>query len=508
MAKITKAVNIGKRISKESKKLSELYWTKYTVGYDFGCDKAYDDLIKNFTDKKNFEVINDLLEKDLSPIDRRRVELLHKSFKPFHRSDEINELSKKIKQLTMKISGVNNKHRNKIDGKDTALSEIYRIMAKDTKEENRKKAYHALSQVNKPLVDNGFLELIDLRKEYAKLSGEKNFVEFKLKEKELDINTFKNWKKEVGSAADKIKKSRDEYAQKYLNLPELKPWNSSYLSSKIAPLMNTEIDMSNFYEPIRKLYSKFGFDITKNNVTYDIFPRQNKSEWGYFFSIDSKVDSRILANVQNRYAEFGVLLHETGHALHDYSMEDKDDLLNYGVSDIISEGFANFFGSYLYEEMFYKDIIDKKQLKDVKKQIKEMDKWNKINKLREVGAILFDHELYKTNLKTLDDVNQLRWKIDKELYKDVPHGGEPNWGTTIHYTTHPMVLHSYTMGDATFEMIKQVFCKKNKLESVNDEPEKFGKFMMKEVIKPSGLYTFNELYKRISGEEFSLKYLK
>ncbi|NOR45585.1 MAG: peptidase M3A and M3B thimet/oligopeptidase F, partial [Candidatus Delongbacteria bacterium] len=348
MDKITKAINIGKKLDKTSKKFSELNWVKYTAGYDFGIEKSYDKIINILKSKKNYEVINELLQKDLSPLDRRRVDLLKKGFEPYHLSEELNELDKRIQQVTMKLSGVNNKHRNKIDGEEISLVEIFRILREDDSKANRKKAFHALSQVNKPLVDNGFIELVNLRKEYAKLAGSNNFVEYKLKESELDFNTFNTWKDDVRSMADKLKKTRNEYAVKYLKTPKLEPWDNNYLNSKIAPLMNTEVDMTEYYKHIKDLYLKFGFDISKNNVTYDIFPRKNKSEWGYLFTIDPKVDIRVLANVQNRYNEFDVLLHETGHALHDFSLKGKNDLLNDGISNIIAEGFADFFSDYLF----------------------------------------------------------------------------------------------------------------------------------------------------------------
>lgn len=506
MIKITKANRINKKLKNISKEIGELNWVKYTTGYDLGVEKAVDKMLKILKNKKYYEVINQLLQTNLTTIDRRRVELLKQGFEPYHLSEELIEIDKKIIKLTVKLSDVINKHRNKIDGKDVTLVEIYRILREDNNNFNREKAYNALAQVNKPLVENGFIDLINLRKEYAKAAGANDFVEYKLNQSELDYKIFKGWKNDIRSIADNLKKTRNEYAIKYLKKPELEPWDNSYISSKLAPLLNTEVNMSNYYKVLQSLYSKFGFDISKYNITYDIFPRKNKSEWGLFFNIDPKVDCRILANVQNRYSEYRVLLHETGHALHYFNLENKDDLLNDGISDIITEGFANFFGSCLYDEMFYKIILDKKILNEVKSQFDALKKWQNINKIREIGAIIFEQELYKTGIKTLDDINQLKWKLEKEMYNNDPYGAEPLWGYIMHHTTHPIMLHSYTLGDVTFEMMKRVFCKKENIKSINESPNKFGQFMIKELIKPSGMYKFNELFKKVSGEEFSLKF--
>ena len=62
------------------------------------------------------------------------------------------------------------------------------------------------------------------------------------------------------------------------------------------------------------------------------------------------------------------------------------------------------------------------------------------------------------------------------------------------------------MGDVTCEMLAKVFEEKFG-QKIFDNPEAFGKFLVDEVIKPSGIYKYNELFKRISGKDFSLQYM-
>jgi oligoendopeptidase F len=507
MDKIKAAVKIAQKLQKAGKKHGELGWTKYTAGYDFGLDKAYNDYVKILKDKKNYEIINGLLQKSLNPDDKRRIDLLKKAFEPFHLSDEINKLDTKISELTNKLSGVLNTHRNKINGKDISTAELYKILSEDDKRSNRKKAYLSLAQVNKPLVENGFLELIKLRNEYAKLYGHTNYVEYALKRSEIDCKTFDSWKPEIKKMSGKINGVRNEYGERYLKIDKLEPWDGPYLASKIAPLVNQSMDMSDFYKHVSSFFLDFGFDISKYNITYDIYPRKNKSEWGYYFSIDSGNDVRILANATNKLSDYYTLLHETGHAVHGSILGNEDLLMQYGVSDIISEGFANFFGKSYINETFYKKVFDKKMVKKVEEQFKSLKKWRKINEIRNMDSAIFDQELYKNKLDTLDDINQLMWKLEKELWKNDSHEGEPVWGHTIHHTTHPIILHSYFMGDVTLDMMQNVFMKKEKVESIAEKPKQFGNFMADELIKPSGRYTFDELFKRISGEKFSLKFL-
>ena len=280
------------------------------------------------------------------------------------------------------------------------------------------------------------------------------------------------------------------------------PWDEAYIRSQISPSLNATVDMSNFYNIIRDFFVNFGIDIDGYNITYDIFPRRNKSEWGYNFPIETRKDSRILANVKNRYNEYGVLLHETGHGVHSFLQDPEETILNRGISGIITEGIANLFGSFLYDELFYKNFFDN----SVEEEFKEIQEYEKLSYLRFIGNIFFDHELYRNNIQNLDDIYKIYFKTYGDLFGDKAYEEAPPFGYRIHYTTHPIYMHNYFMGDVTCEMLRKVFCNKYGANSISEKPKEFGEFLIKDVIEPSGLYKYEELFERISGEEFSLKW--
>lgn len=506
MSGIKKLTEIGEKLADLAENYSKLSWTQYTTGFDFGINEAYQKLMTVYQDKKNFDLISEYLEKDLSSEDKRRVELIYNSFKDYHLKPELSELDLKIQKQTTKLSQVLNTHRPVFEGRPISSVELSDIVTNDPDEKRRKEAYFARNQVNKPLIEAGFIELLNLRKEYAKVYGASDFVGYSLTKSELNPEIFKSWKDETRVVKEKINQERSRYALKYLGKEELNPWDAAYMYSKMAPLTQTKVDMMNFYEPVRKLFAKFGFDITKNNVTYDVYSRKNKSEWGYQFTIRHGVDSRILANVKNRYDEFGVLLHETGHAVHAFGTDPNDVLMNYGISGIISEGIANLFGGYLEHEEFYKEFFTD-NLTNAKEQFQDVRRWSNINHIRSVVRIMFDQDLYRTKIEKLDDIHNLLWNLEEDLTGFTVKDQDPVWGSTIHHTTHPIYLHNYFMGDVTAAMLKGVFRKEHNIQDEMEEGLGFGKFLDEKVIKPAGRYKYAELFKMISGDNFSLKWI-
>ena len=497
-----KILEFANRLADMETNLAKLEWVQYTVGYDFGIEEAYKELNEFLEDKANFELVLEYKNIDLDPVNKRRVEIAYESIKPYHLSDELNELNIKIQKKTNELSMILNTFRFKLDGKDVSSVDLTQILSIEDNRELRKKAYFARNQINQPLIDGGFIDLINMRKEYAKLNGDKDFVEYSLKQNELSPTIFDGWKDDIKSQLDNLNTKRKEYAKKFLNSDEMMPWDEDYIKTKISPSQNLTVDMSSYYEVLRGFFLKFGLDLDEYNITYDIFSRKNKSEWGYNFPIKDGVDSRILANVKNKYHEYEVLLHETGHGIHSFLLNPDEVLLNQGVSGIIAEGIANLFGGFLYDEMFYSNFFDK----SIDSEFKELAEYEKLNYLRFIGNIFFDHELYRNDIKSIDDIYNLYFKVFGDLFGDKTLDEAPPFAYRIHYTTHPIYMHNYFMGDVTCEMIRKVFCKNHGVENISDKPKEFGELLINEVINPSGLYKYEELFKKISGEEFSLKW--
>ena len=57
------------------------------------------------------------------------------------------------------------------------------------------------------------------------------------------------------------------------------------------------------------------------------------------------------------------------------------------------------------------------------------------------------------------------------------------------------------------EMMKHKYASDNGLNHFFDDPKGFMTYVHDSIIKPLGRYTFEELFERVAGEPFSLKFL-
>lgn len=506
MSDIKRVIKIIEALNEKKVKASRLSWVQYTSGYDFGIKENYEEMLEFMKDKDNFSIIKEHLELELNEVDQRRVELVYNSFENYHKSEEVNQFQLKIQDKVTELSKILNTYRFKLDGNEVTAVELAQILNSNDNRDYRKKAYLAKNQINKPMIEAGFLELIEMRKELARLNGFDSFVEYKLDEEELEASLFDGWKEQVNALLPQMNEVRSKYAKKYLNDSIIHPWDEQYIEAQIAPSLSKAVNMLQYYPHIAKLFEKFGFKLDDYNITYDIFSRANKSEWGYNFPIETAKDSRILANVKDKYYEYGVLLHESGHGVHSFLKNPEEVILNSGISGIITEGIANLFGGLIYEEIFFKDFFDSDGEK-AQKEFEEIKVWKKMNSLRAVSRILFDQTFYKTNNKSLEDVYDMFWEIEHEVLGTKRGDYEVPWAFLIHHTTHPIYLHNYFMGDVTCEMLISSFNSRYGTKSITENPKAFGEFLYEEVIKPSGRYTYSALFEKISGDKFSLKYL-
>lgn len=494
---------ISKELDAISSDYSACLWTQYTTGFDLGVTKAYQKIIDYKKNPENFRMICDTFEKSLDPIEVRKAQILKNSFKSYHQSEKVTKLIEQIQIKKNELMDFINKYRPTLDGQEITSNQIAQILADSPDRNFRQKAYECRIPLNKILVDRGFIQLIELRKELAQAQGFTNFVACKLENDELTAAIFKSWPQDCKNRRDSYQQKTQSWAQNFLKIENLEPWDWSFLNAKLCSYSQARMDFTHFLKPLKKMFSQFGFDIQNLNLTFDIFPRKNKSEWGYNFPVSIGYDSRVLANVTDRFADYWVLLHETAHGVHYLGLDPEESALNSGVSGIVAEGFANYFGNLAYSKEFISEVFP---VAEVEKAFSEFKQTEKIQNLREIATIsntLFDQQLYLNKINSLDDINQLKFSLDQDLLGTKSMREAP-WANTIHYTSHPIYMHNYFLGDVMCEKMKTVFSRHNAGRTAEEKPLEFGTFWKEKVLSPSGRYPFLELYEKVCEEKLSI----
>lgn len=492
---------IAKEISDLYKDVSSKRWVQYTTGFDLGITDA-ENRVKDY--KKNpemYKLVLNALASQVSPLEKRKAEILNKSIKDYHLSDKVKKMKDEIDVLENSLMDILNKFRAQIDGKEVSSTEREKILSQSADRNLRQKAYESNLPLNQILVDHGFLKLVNLRKELAAESGADNFVDYVLDQEDLNLDLFRDWASICEQRSSKYQSKSNELAERYLKVDCLMPWDQKYVKNQICSLNKTQVDMTNFQDLMTKTFSKFDFDLSKLNLTYDIFPRKNKSEWGYHFMIEMGKDSRILANVSNRFSDYWVLLHETAHGAHYMGLNPEENILNWGVSGILSEGFANFFGNQCYSKEFLSEVF-RDNYEDAFHEFKKLDSFTHYQNYQIVPDILFDQQLYLKDLNSANDLQELRQSIGKQVLGE--GGYTVPWARLIHHTSHPIYLHNYFLGDVMSENMKKEFSKRFPRKKAEENPDQFGRFWKSELLNPSGKDPFLKLYKNVFNTDLSI----
>ena len=108
-----KLLKMADRLDEMRTNMSKLSWVQYTSGYDFGIKEAYKEMNDFLEDKGNYDLVMEYMERDLDPINKRRVEIAHNSVKSYHLSDELNTLKLKMQNKTNELSMILNTFRFK-----------------------------------------------------------------------------------------------------------------------------------------------------------------------------------------------------------------------------------------------------------------------------------------------------------------------------------------------------------------------------------------------------------
>ncbi|MFA5072202.1 MAG: hypothetical protein WC511_07690, partial [Candidatus Pacearchaeota archaeon] len=340
---------LNKEYLKIHKKYEELYWISYMGDHsvDKELNKAHKAKDAFLSNNEYYNKVNSLL-KESDAETKERLDIWLNFFKNYQLDSKTLKLKNKINQLESKIlkirssqkEGYTDPYTNKFV---TASSLKMRTMINTNPDEKIRKACFNAKEKMATILVKEYVQMIQLRNEYAKALGFNDFYDYKVQTD--DGMTKKELFSLFDSIYEKTKYAFSNIRNLEQKMPGLrKPWNFNYLLS--GDFTKEEDPYFQFDDALLRWglsFSALGIDFKKGILTLDLLDRKGKYNNGFchwpdlvHFDKDKRIPGKsnftctvVLGQIGSGIQGYNTLFHEGGHAAHMLNSEQKDVILNH-----------------------------------------------------------------------------------------------------------------------------------------------------------------------------------
>ncbi|MBI4624567.1 MAG: M2 family metallopeptidase [Verrucomicrobia bacterium] len=430
-----------------------------------------------------------------------------------------------LKKITAKANAIEqafNVFRANVNGKETADSEVRKILKESRDSAPRRAVWEASKAVGRA-VEKDLKELVALRNEAARNLGFADFhvMQLQLNEQsqtdvlrlfdqldDLTREPFRNAKAEVDARLA---------ANCGVPVEQLRPWHYHDPFFQDSPaVFATDLDAVYAGVDMVKLcqdyYAGIGLPIDDVIARSDLFEKKGKSPHAFCTDIDREGDVRVLANIVPNEYWMGTMLHELGHAV--YSSKNIPPGVPYvlrGEAHILAtEGVAMMFQrpskSADWLQKMGVAVPDPKGFNEagakiLRNELLIFSRWCQV-------MLRFEQELYA---RPNQDLNKLWWDlVEKYQMLQRPAGRDaPDYASKIHVVVAPAYYHNYMMGQLFASQLHHAIAR----EVLKTAPGQalyvgrpaVGEFMKRRVFGPGRTLPWNELTKHATGEPLNPK---
>ena len=492
----------------EKYKEYEVYQLEYN---NFFANKDEFSTIKKYKGSSNIK----------DPLLKRQIDLLYS----YYRDKQVDKsLLEEMVKTSTAIEEKFNKYRGNVDGKELSTNDINKILVESKDLDLRKKAWEASKAIGE-IVYPDLIKLVKIRNKIAKSLGFKNYHSMQLElneQSEAQITAiFDELKRLTDQPFKVIKNEIDEALAKRWGITkeQMRPWHYQDPFFQEPP----DIYEINFDELLKKIdikelsekfYNGIGLppaSILKNS---DLYEKKDKYPHAYCTSIDRKKDVRILCNLKNDSYWMDTILHELGHAVYEYNIDQTlPFVLREEAHIFTTEAIAMFFGRMTRNAKWLESlgIINSEQAKKFEPIIKKSLKVGQLVFSRWAQVMYrFEKELYNNPDQ---DLNKLWWNLVKEYQYVTPpeNRDKPDFGAKIHLISSPVYYHNYLLGELlasqlTYYITNNVLKQKDitKADYVNNK--QLGEYLSKNIFIYAKSKPWFELIKMATGEQLTAKY--
>lgn len=390
------------------------------------------------------------------PVVKRQLEVLKLSLT----GNQMDEAEREqMVSLSSAVESEFASHRPLVDGKRVSDNEIDELLRSSDDSDERRRAWEASKEIG-AVVAGRVRELARVRNRMARNLGFADYYRMSLELQEIDEtwlyalfddladatnDAFKSWKGDL-----------DERLSRRFGATEIYPWHyADPFFQSLPPDGRVRLDPllgdSSAPDLAVRTFAGWNIDLAPVIDASDLFPRANKCQHAFCLDVDrSGNDVRILANVVPGEYWTEVMLHESGHAAYDVSIDRHLPYLLRRASHIfVTEAAALLSGRLVRDPVWLETIagIDGGQVRSIEGDLRCAASTQALLFARWCMVMThFERALYADPEADLDS----RWWELVEHFQLVPRPpgrSAPDWAAKIHLAVAPVYYHNYLLGD-------------------------------------------------------------
>lgn len=464
-------------------------------------------------DAEILAAVNDALEEGMhEPRLRRQLEVLRLSLSGNQMTDaqrtELVELSSSVESEFATF-------RPHVDGHALTENDVLDILDRSDDVAEREKTWRASKEIGQR-VSRRVRELARLRNRVALEQGHADYFRMALDLQELS----EEWLFRVFDELDELtqepfltwKAETDRGLSERFGTTELRPWHYADPFFQYPP-RSSGIDLDPLLEGRDAVelslatFRGWGLDLSGVMEKSDLFPRVLKSQHAFCLDVDrSGNDVRILANVVPGERWIEVMLHESGHAAYDVSIDRRlPYLLRRPSHTFVTEAMAILSGRLVRDPDWLTGVaaVSGSLVSPRAEEIRRSSATQSILFARWVLVMShFERYLYADPEADLD----ARWWELVQRFQAVspPDEEAPGaWASKIHVAAAPVYYHNYLLGELLASQLESTI--KDRSGALVDSAEA-GRFLREELFHHGNSVRWDQLIAQATGRPLTAKF--
>jgi peptidyl-dipeptidase A len=410
-------------------------------------------------DPESLSAVNAALDDQIyDPVLRRQLEVIRLSLTGNQMGEEQRA---RMVELSSAVEGDFASFRPEVDGHRVTDNDILDMLRDSNDGDLRRRAWEASKEIGAHVAER-VREIVRVRNQAAHDLGYGDYYLMSLDLQELDVDWLFGILDELERATDdsfrEWKSDLDAQLAQRFGAAELRPWHyADPFFQQLPPDGRVSLDhlfaKTDAGELAERTFEAWGIDVTPVLEGSDLYPREGKCQHAFCLDVDrSGNDVRILANVVpgERWTE--VVLHESGHAAYDVSIEPTlPYTIRRAAHTFVTEAIAIMSGRLVRDPEWLVSIaalpsdavasIGRELARATATQSLQFARW---------GLVMshFERDLYADPEADLD----ARWYELVERFQLIPPPPDGSvrpgaWASKIHLAVAPVYYHNYLLGE-------------------------------------------------------------